>query len=59
MTKDHYKKLMAVVNEQAEDEALWFIAEYITEDFLQRALRRLHAAIEGDWEMVERLNIDD
>lgn len=33
---------------QAEDEGLWFIAETITEDYLQRAIRELHAAIEGD-----------
>jgi hypothetical protein len=36
-----------VVDEQAEDEGLWFIPETITEDILQRALRRLHEAIEG------------
>jgi len=38
---------MDVVNEQADDEGLWFVAETITEDYLQRALRRLHAAVEG------------
>jgi len=38
---------IAVMNEQAEDGGLWFVAETITEDYLQRALRRLHAAIEG------------
>ena len=38
---------MAIVNEQSEREDLWFKAEYITEDLLQRELRRLHAAIEG------------
>lgn len=36
-----------VVREQAEDEGLWFIPTTITEDILQRALRRLHAAVEG------------
>lgn len=36
-----------VVAEQAEDEGLWFIPHTITEDILQRALRRLHAAVEG------------
>lgn len=36
-----------VVNEQASDERLWFEPEYLTEDILQKALRRLHAAIEG------------
>jgi hypothetical protein len=38
---------IAVVNEQAEDGGLWFVAQTITEDYLQRALRRLHAAVEG------------
>ena len=36
----------AVVNEQAEDPALWLIQPTITEEYLQRALRRLHAVIE-------------
>lgn len=37
-----------VVLEQAEDEGLWFVAETATEAHLQRALRRLHAAVERD-----------
>ncbi len=37
-----------VVDEQAEDEGLWFVPVTITEDILQRALRRLHAVIEDD-----------
>jgi hypothetical protein len=36
-----------VVDEQAQDETLWFQPQYITEDVLQRALRRLHEVIEG------------
>lgn len=36
-----------VVEEQAEDVGLWFVAETATEGYLQRALRRLHAAVEG------------
>lgn len=36
-----------VVNEQAEDDGLWFIAEYVSEQYLQDALRRLHRAVEG------------
>ena len=35
------------VSEQAEDEGLWFQPKYITEDVFQRALRRLHEAVEG------------
>ena len=37
----------AVVNEQAEDEGLWFQPVYASEAYLQAALRRLHAAVEG------------
>lgn len=40
--------VISVIREQAEDGGLWFVAETITEDILQRALRRLHAVIEGD-----------
>ena len=36
-----------VVNEQADDEGLWFVAELITESYLQASLRRLHAAVEA------------
>jgi len=43
-------RLRKVVDEQAEDHGLWFEAKYITEHNLQRALRRLHAAIEGKTE---------
>lgn len=44
--EDKIKKLRQIVNEQAEDEGLWFIPKYITEDYLQQALRKLHEAIE-------------
>jgi hypothetical protein len=37
-----------ICDEQARDEGLWFIAERVTEAHLQAALRRLHAAIEGE-----------
>lgn len=36
-----------VCDEQAKDEGLWFVAETVTEAYLQAALRRLHATIEG------------
>ena len=39
--------LKAMVAEQAEDEGLWFDAQYVTEAYLQQELRRLHEAIEG------------
>lgn len=37
-----------VAREQAEDEALWCEARHITEAILQKALRRLAAAVEGE-----------
>ena len=39
-------EIKQLVNEQAEDEALWFNYERITEAYLQQELRRLHAVIE-------------
>ena len=38
---------LAIAQEQAEDEGLWFMAETAPEAYLQKALRRLHEAIEG------------
>lgn len=38
--------LRDIVNEQAEDEGLWFMATTAAEAYLQAALRRLHAAVE-------------
>ena len=40
-------RLQTIVNKQANDKALWFVAENITEHYLQTALRRLHRAVEG------------
>ena len=37
-----------VVDEQAEDEGLWFRAQTAAEAYLQQELRRLHAAVEGE-----------
>lgn len=36
-----------IVNAQAEDEGLWFRPQTVGEDMLQKALRRLHAAVES------------
>jgi hypothetical protein len=36
-----------LVNEQAEDEGLWFVAATAAEAYLQQELRKLHAAIEA------------
>jgi hypothetical protein len=41
------REIKAVVDEQTNDDGLWFIPVTITEDILQKALRRLHAAVEG------------
>ncbi len=40
--------IQQVVDEQAEDEGLWFRAQTAPEAYLQQALRRLHAAVEGE-----------
>lgn len=42
------KSIKEVVDEQAEDTRLWFKSRYITEDTLQKELRRLHGAIEDE-----------
>jgi hypothetical protein len=39
-------ELQEIVDEQAEDAGLWFIARTASEDYLQRALRELHKVIE-------------
>ena len=38
----------ALVQQQAEDEGLWFIAATAPEAYLQQALRELHAAVEAE-----------
>jgi hypothetical protein len=40
--------IKALVNEQAEDYGLWFIAQTAPEAYLQKELRRLHEVIERD-----------
>jgi hypothetical protein len=40
------KTPLEIVNEQAEDEGLWFVAQTAPESYLQQELRRLHAAVE-------------
>ena len=48
------EKVLAVVNEQAEDEALWGVPvgrlQSIVEAYLQQELRRLHQVIEDEFE---------
>lgn len=38
--------LRELVEEQAADEALWFVAHYASEGYLQHELRRLHHEVE-------------
>lgn len=40
------KTLQEIVSRQAEDYGLWFCAKYTSEQYLQRALRKLHSMIE-------------
>ena len=42
------KRIQSVVETQAEDEALWFVAQTAPEGYLQAQLRVLHASIEGE-----------
>ena len=44
------KELRQIIEDQANDESLWFEAHTITESYLQRALRDLHAAVENHLE---------
>jgi hypothetical protein len=41
-------RVQQVVDEQADDEGLWCKPETIVEDYLQKALRRLHRVCEGE-----------
>lgn len=39
-------ELCEIVEAQADDEGLWFVAQTAPEGYLQQELRRLHAAVE-------------
>ena len=43
---DKFHELKIIVNMQAEDDGLWFIAETASEAYLQQSLRYLHDFIE-------------
>jgi hypothetical protein len=43
------KAARTLINEQAEDEGLWFQAQSAPEAYLQQELRRLHDAVEAIW----------
>ena len=42
-----HEAAMKVVNEQADDKALWGNAVYASEAYIQQELRRLAAVVEG------------
>lgn len=42
--------ILALIDKQAKDKGLWFQPEYITEDCLQKALRKLHKVAEESLE---------
>jgi len=44
--KKQAQKIKDLINKQAGDEGLWFIPEYVTEDYLQLNLRLLTAKVE-------------
>ena len=46
-TPQEMEKLQHIINRQAEDDGLWFIAQTAPESYLQRELRILHDAIES------------
>ncbi len=44
--KARWEAILEVVDEQANDESLWFVATTIQEAYFQQELRRLHGVIE-------------
>ncbi len=45
--KESRDELLELIDKQADDEGLWFDAEYATESYLQVALRELHSRAEA------------
>lgn len=45
---DRIKLIRKLVDIQAEDDGLWFIAETASEAYFQQRLRELHTVIESD-----------
>jgi len=48
-------ELIDLVNKQAEDEGLWFVARTAPEAYLQQHLRELHTAVEADTGRIKEL----
>lgn len=46
--REKLNKIQKLVDEQANDLAIWFPSTNITEAYLQKELRKLHAVIEDD-----------
>lgn len=44
-----------LAQDQADDPGLWFIPMTASEDYLQQALRHLHAAVERDAAVFDRI----
>lgn len=54
-----YEELQLLIDKQAEDEGLWFEAEYATEEYLQYALRKLHETCEKLLQISHNKNIKE
>ena len=49
---DALQASLKLVQDQALDEGLWFVAERVTEAYLQQELRKLHQSVEDAWQQV-------
>ncbi len=47
-----------LVNKQAEDEGLWFVAQTAPEGYLQQSLRELHAVVEADAKTAAAMQVE-
>ena len=50
---DRLRRIKKLVDSQAEDDGLWFIAKTAPEAYLQQELRKLHAVIEAEIQEAE------
>ena len=49
--------ILKLVNSQAEDEGIWFVAKTAPEAYLQQELRKLHKIIEDKLTRLEKLKL--
>ena len=54
MTGSRKPKVLALVEQQANDEGLWFVAQTAPEAYLQQELRKLHDLIEKEYKNERR-----